>query len=103
MPYLIKLSNLTERDHLKDIEIDVSGIFHHHHMTLQPKSGSGLPFWCFLTITFLQGWIVSPAPNPQPGGPDLRIYDPRGQGGPDIFPGTGYPLYIYIYIISASQ
>jgi hypothetical protein len=49
-------------------------------------------FWGFLTITFLQGWIVSPAPNPQPGGPGLRIYDPRRQGGPDIPPGTGYPF-----------
>jgi hypothetical protein len=34
-----------------------------------PKSG-------FVTISFLQGWIVSTAPNPQPGGPGLRIYDP---------------------------
>jgi hypothetical protein len=41
---------------------------HHHHMALQPKSGPGLPFWGFVTITFLRGWIVSPAPNPQPGG-----------------------------------
>jgi hypothetical protein len=55
---------------------------HHHHMALQPNSGPGLPFWGFVTITFLQGWIVSPAHNPQPGGPDLRIYDPRRQGGP---------------------
>jgi hypothetical protein len=59
---------------------------HHHHMALQPNSGPGLPFWGFLTITFLQGWIVSPAPNPQPGGPGLRIYDPRRQGGPAITP-----------------
>jgi hypothetical protein len=54
-------------------------------MVLQPKSGHGLPFW-----GFVQGWIVSPAPNPQPGGPGLRIYDPRRQGGPAIPPGTGY-------------
>jgi hypothetical protein len=65
---------------------------HHHHMALQPNSGPGLPFWAFLTITFLLAWIVSPAPNPQPGGLDLRIYDPRGQGGPAIPPGTGYTL-----------
>jgi hypothetical protein len=46
-------------------------------MALQPKSGPGLPFWGFLTITFfLRGWIVSPTPNPQPGEPGLRIYDP---------------------------
>jgi hypothetical protein len=45
---------------------------HHRHMVLQPKLGPGLPmFWGFVT-TFLWGWIVSPAPNPQPGGPGLR-------------------------------
>jgi hypothetical protein len=66
---------------------------HHHHMALQPKSGPGLPFFGgFVTITFLRGWIVSPPPNPQPGGPGLRIYDPRGQGGPTIPPGSGYPF-----------
>jgi hypothetical protein len=53
-------------------------------MALQPKSGSGLSLWGFVTITFLQGWIVSSAPNPQPGGPGLHIYDPRRQGGPAI-------------------
>jgi hypothetical protein len=65
---------------------------HHHYMALQPKSGPGLPLWGSLTITFLRGWIVSPAPNTQPGGPGLRIYDPRRQGGPAIPPGTGYPF-----------
>jgi hypothetical protein len=50
------------------------------------------PVWCFVTITFLPHWIVSPAPNPQPGGPGLRIYDPRTQSGPAIPPGTGYPF-----------
>jgi hypothetical protein len=59
-------------------------------MALQPNSGPGLPLWGFVTITFLRDWIVSPAPNPQPGGPDLRIYDPRRQGGQDIPPDTGY-------------
>jgi hypothetical protein len=60
-------------------------------MALQPKSGPGLPFWGFIT-TFLWGGIVSPAHNPQPGGPGLRIYDSRWQGGPAIPPGTGYPF-----------
>jgi hypothetical protein len=32
-------------------------------MALQPNSGPGLPLWGFVTITFLQGWIVNPAPN----------------------------------------
>jgi hypothetical protein len=58
-------------------------------MALQPNSGHGLPFMGFLNNDLLQGWIVSPAPNPQPGGPGLRIYDPRRQGGPAIPPGTG--------------
>jgi hypothetical protein len=53
-------------------------------MVLQPNSGPGLPLWGFVTITFLQGWIVSPAPNTQPGGPGLRIYDPRRQGDPAL-------------------
>jgi hypothetical protein len=59
-------------------------------MALQPKSGPGLPFWGILNNNLLRGWIVNPAPNPQPGGPGLRIYDPRRQGGPAIPPGTGY-------------
>jgi hypothetical protein len=66
---------------------------HHHHMALQPNSGPGHPFWGFLTTTFLRDWIVCPAPSPQPGGPGLRIYDPRRQGCPAIPSGTGYPFY----------
>jgi hypothetical protein len=61
-------------------------------MALQPKLGPGLPFWGFLTITFLRGWIVSPAPNPQRGGPGLHIYDPWRQSDPAIPPGTGFPF-----------
>jgi hypothetical protein len=61
-------------------------------MALQPKSGPGLPFWVFATITFIRDWIVSPAPNSQPGGPGLRIYVPQRQGGPAMPPGTGYPF-----------
>jgi hypothetical protein len=70
----------------------ISNHHHNHHMALQPNSCPGLPLWCFLTITFLQGWIVIPAPNPQPGGPGVRIYGPWRQGGPAITPGTGYPF-----------
>jgi hypothetical protein len=55
------------------------------------------PFWVFVTITFLQGWIVSPAPNPQPGGPGLRIYDPRRQGGPAI------PILVAFYDMHGLQ
>jgi hypothetical protein len=61
-------------------------------MALLPNLGPGLPLWGLLTITLLQGWIVSPAPNPQPRGPGLRIYDPLRQGGPAIPPGNGYPF-----------
>jgi hypothetical protein len=57
-----------------------------------PNRALASPFWGFVTINFLRVWIVSPAPNPQPGGPGLRIYDPRRQGGPAIPPGTGYPF-----------
>jgi hypothetical protein len=64
-------------------------------MALQPKSGPGLPFWNFVTKTFLQGWIVSPAPNPQPGGPGLGIYDPRGTGWPS------YTLRHWVPILEA--
>jgi hypothetical protein len=35
----------------------------HNHMALEPKLGPGLPFCVFVTMTFLQGWIISPAPN----------------------------------------
>jgi hypothetical protein len=65
---------------------------HHTRMSLQSNTGPGLPCWGFVTITVLRGWIVSPEPNPQPGGPGLRIYDPRRQGGPAIPPDTGYPF-----------
>jgi hypothetical protein len=76
---------------------------HHHHMALQPNSGPGLTSWGIVTITFLQSWIVSPAPNPQPGGPGLHIYDPRRQGGPAILPGTRYPFLVAFYDMNALQ
>jgi hypothetical protein len=53
-----------------------------------PSRALASPSWGFLTITFLRGWIVTPAPNPQPGGQGLRIYDPRRQSGSAIPPGT---------------
>jgi hypothetical protein len=61
-------------------------------MAVQPNSGPAPLPWGFITITFLQGWIVSPVPNPQPVGPGLRIYDPRRLCGPAIPPGIGYPF-----------
>jgi hypothetical protein len=67
-------------------------------MAIQPNSGSGLPLFCwgFLTIIFLQGWIVTPAPNPQPGGPGLRIYDP-GDKVAQIYPQHLVPILIAFY------
>jgi hypothetical protein len=41
---------------------------------------------------FFRGGVVSSTPNPQPGGPGLRIYVPWRQGGPAIPPGTGFPF-----------
>jgi hypothetical protein len=35
----------------------------------------------FSTIFFLQDRVVSPTPNPHPGGPGLYIYIPHRQGG----------------------
>jgi hypothetical protein len=32
-------------------------------------------------FSFLQGRVVSPVPNPHPGGPGLCIYIPQRQGG----------------------
>jgi hypothetical protein len=58
---------------------------------LQPRVGLGL-LWAFITNDFLQGGVVSPTPNTQPGGPGLRIYIPWRQDGPAIPPGTGYPF-----------
>jgi hypothetical protein len=77
-------------ENLKNSKLNHNYVKYHHHMALQPMSGPDLPCWGFLIITFLEGWIVSQAPNPQPGGPGLRIYDPRRQGGPAIPPGTRY-------------
>jgi hypothetical protein len=59
---------------------------HHHHMAVQPKSGPGLPFWGFVTIAILRSWIVSPAPNPQPGGSGLGIYNPPGDRVSQLYP-----------------
>jgi hypothetical protein len=72
-------------------------------MALQPNTGHGLPFWGFVTITFLQGWIVSPAPNPQPGGPGLRIYEPLRQGWPSYTPRHWVPILVAFYDIHGLQ
>jgi hypothetical protein len=48
-----------------------------------PNRALAVPFWGFVTITFLRGWIVSPAPNPQ-------LED---QVSAFMTPKTGWPSY----------
>jgi hypothetical protein len=58
---------------------------------------AGYFFFDFLTTGFLQGRAVNPTPNSQPGGPGIRICDPRRQDDPAIPPGTEYPLFAFYY------
>jgi hypothetical protein len=65
----------------------------------QPNLGLGLLHKIRLNFleasqqfSFLQGRVVSPTPNPHPGGPHLCIYILQRQSGPVINPGTGYPF-----------
>jgi hypothetical protein len=46
----------------------------------------------FVTVDFFRGGVVSPTPNPQPGGSGFHIYIPWRLGGPVIPPGTEYPV-----------
>jgi hypothetical protein len=48
-----------------------------------PNRALAFPFWDFVTITFLRGWIVSPEPNPQ-------LED---QASAFMTPETGWPSY----------
>jgi hypothetical protein len=54
-------------------------------MALQPNMVPGLLFCGFVTVIFFRGWIVGPAPNPQPGGPGLIIYIP-GDSVAQLYP-----------------
>jgi hypothetical protein len=59
-------------------------------MALQPMSGLGLLSRLLLRFrnsSFLWCGVVSPTPNPQPGRPGLRIYDPLETGWPSYNPG----------------
>jgi hypothetical protein len=54
----------------------------------QPSLGLGLLHKIWLNVleasqqfSFSQGRVVSPMPNPHPGGPHLCIYIPQRQGG----------------------
>jgi hypothetical protein len=49
----------------------------------------------FVTIIFLRGWIVSPAPNPQPGGPGPVFMTP-GDRVAQLYPqALGTPLMAF--------
>jgi hypothetical protein len=37
---------------------------------------------------------------PQPGGPGVRIYIPKEQGGPDMPPGTGFPFRRFLRLVT---
>jgi hypothetical protein len=82
--------------------IDYRRHHHHHHMALQRNSGPALPIWGFLTITYLRGWIVSPAPNPQPGGRGLRIYDP-GDRVAQLYPRHWVHILVAFYDMNGLQ
>jgi hypothetical protein len=98
-------------------------------LSLPPQPSLGLCILQKIWLNFLeasqqfsslQGRVVSPTPNPHPGGPGLCIYIPQRQGGPVIPLGTRFScllqhswvtvglflfpdhhmgnIYIYIYI-----
>jgi hypothetical protein len=59
-------------------------------LSLAPQPGLGLGLLHKIRLnfleasqqfSFLQGKVVSPTPNPHPGGPGLCIYIPQRQGG----------------------
>jgi hypothetical protein len=67
--------------------------YNHHHMALQPKSGHGLPFWGFVTINFLRGWIVSPAPNLED---EASVFMTPGDRMAQIYPQALGKTYLHI-------
>jgi hypothetical protein len=64
------------------------------HISTPPATGPTAhigplpPLLRFRNSSFLWCEVVSPTPNPQPGGPGPRMYDPQRQGGPAIPPGA---------------
>jgi hypothetical protein len=61
-------------------------------MALQLKSGHGLPFWGFITITFYRAGLLVQRPTPNLEDQASVFMTPWRQGGPAIPPGTGYPF-----------
>jgi hypothetical protein len=73
-------------------------------MVPQPKSGPGLSFWSFVTITFLQGWIVSPAPNPPTWRTRPPYLWPPETGWSSYTPGRHWvPILVAFYDMSGLQ
>jgi hypothetical protein len=72
----------------------ISHNHHHRHNS---------PLWAIVFLGFpdnriFHGGAVNPTPDPQPGGPGLRIYDHRRQGDPAIPPGTHWvPILVAFY------
>jgi hypothetical protein len=48
-------------------------------------------------FSFLQGRVLSPTPNPHPGGPGLCIYISQREGGPVIPPSHRVPILVASY------
>jgi hypothetical protein len=57
----------------------------------------------FLTVDFFRGGVVSPTPNPEPGGPSLHNYIPWKLGGPVIPPRHRVPILVAFYDMHGLQ
>jgi hypothetical protein len=57
---------------------------HHHRMALQPNLGPGFPFLGFRNNNLFTGLDCWSRAQPSTGGPGIRIYDPRRQGGRSV-------------------
>jgi hypothetical protein len=68
------------------------GHHYHHHMALRPNSGPGLPLWGFVTITFLQGWMLVQRPTPNLEDQASVFMIPGDRVAQLHPPGTGYPF-----------
>jgi hypothetical protein len=67
-----------------------------------PNRALASPVWGFVTVTFLRGWIVSPAPNPQPGRPGLRIMTP-GDRVTQLYPQALGTHLVAFYVMHGLQ
>jgi hypothetical protein len=81
--------NIFHQSHYLCFIIDLS-FFLSFFLSLAPQPSLGLGLLHKIRLnfseasqqfSFLQGRVVSPTPNPHPGGPGLCIYIPQRQGG----------------------